>query len=557
MKTAFSGIFSKLALVALVVAPTMVYQGQAMAQQTRGGGWVNPDERAEPNIGIPQGEEGWSDGELAQLLAPVALYPDQLLAQVLTASTYPLEVVEADRWVSDPRNAGLKGEALGRAVESKDWSPSVKSLVQFPEVLHMMSSKLDWMQDLGEAFLAQEGDVMAMVQQLRQDASASGTLRSTPEQIVREQDQAILIVPANPQVVYVPYYDPLYAYGAWDYPGYQPYYFGGPAYVGRPGLFFGNSSMVLSMLWGWSDWDWRYRRLNIHTDRYNRLNYHRPPISSSIWTHDPYHRRGVYYQNTRIRDRFEGSNRGGPNGYGNHSSGWRQDRDRSSDWNRMRERNPALDQGGRRGSNWQGSTRSPSASSPAVVQPQAQPAPTTRERMMQNWREQRTREAQPEQARPQQSAPVAQPQVERPAGQAQPDPAARERMMQNWREQRTREAQPEQVRPQQSAPAAQPQVERPQYQRPQVERPAGQAQPDPAARERMMQNWREQRTREAQPEQARPQQSAPVAQPQVERPQYQRPQMDRPQGERPQVERSQGERPQRDGGDRGRGREER
>ncbi len=161
--------------------------------------------------------------ELEQILAPIALYPDELIAQILMASTYPLEVVEAARWVK--ANPSLKGNQLTSALEKQNWDPSVKSLVNFPSVLNMMNDKLDWTQKLGDAFLAQQKDVMSTVQRLRAKAQASGNLKTTKEQKVVVQDQVIVIQPADPQVIYVPTYNPTVVYGAWPYPAYPPYYY--------------------------------------------------------------------------------------------------------------------------------------------------------------------------------------------------------------------------------------------------------------------------------------------------------------------------------------------
>ena len=144
--------------------------------------------------------------ELDQILAPIALYPDSLLAQVLMAATYPLEVVQADRWVRQNRN--LPPEALNDALDRQRWEPSVKALVPFPDVLSMMSERLEWTQMVGDAFLAQEADVMATVQELRAKAYAAGNLRSTQQQTVSREGTIIVVQPANPQVVYVPVYSP-------------------------------------------------------------------------------------------------------------------------------------------------------------------------------------------------------------------------------------------------------------------------------------------------------------------------------------------------------------
>ncbi|MFZ0611979.1 MAG: DUF3300 domain-containing protein, partial [Desulfobacterales bacterium] len=157
---------------------------------------------------IAQTEKGngktFKQEELDQLLAPIALYPDSLLAQILMASTYPLEVVQAGKWTK--ANQTLKGDALTAALEKENWDPSVKSLVNFPQVLDLMNEKLDWTQKLGDAFLAQQKDVMATVQKLRAKAEEQGNLKSSEQQkvIVEKATQTIVIEPANPQVVYVP-----------------------------------------------------------------------------------------------------------------------------------------------------------------------------------------------------------------------------------------------------------------------------------------------------------------------------------------------------------------
>ena len=185
--------------------------------------------------------------EIDQLMAPIALYPDDLLVQILTAATYPLEIVMAARWVADPKNAALKGDALTQALQAQSWDPSVKSLVPFPVVLKMMSDKLDWTQKLGDAFLAQEQDCFASIQRLRQRAQSAGKLTSTKQQTVTTQGQAIVIAPADPDFVYVPAYDPGVAYGAWPYPNYPPYYYPPPVGYGlatglAAGLAFGRAS---------------------------------------------------------------------------------------------------------------------------------------------------------------------------------------------------------------------------------------------------------------------------------------------------------------------------
>ena len=173
--------------------------------------------------------------QLDQLVAPIALYPDSLVAQVLMASTYPLEVVEAARWVK--ANPGLKDKALEAALQKQSWDPSVKSLAAFPQTLDMMNDKLDWTTQLGNAFLAQQSDVMNAVQVLRKRAKDAGNLDSNKQQTVKVEDtssgtqsQTIIIEPASPQVVYVPTYNPTIVYGAWPYPAYPPFYWYPPGY---------------------------------------------------------------------------------------------------------------------------------------------------------------------------------------------------------------------------------------------------------------------------------------------------------------------------------------
>jgi hypothetical protein len=245
-------------------------------------------------------------------VAPIALYPDQLLSEILMASTYPLEVVDAARWVLVPANAQLQGDPLNAALAQEDWDPSVKSLVPFPQVLKQMNSQLDWTQALGNVFLAQQADVMNSVQRLRAEAVAAGTLKSTPQETVATQGQIITIAPPNPQTVYVPYYNPTVAYGSWGYPGYPPDYFPPPpGYVDGSGLYFGAGIGIVSALWGWDSWDWSDHSINVDAGRYNQLdNYsiahdNRPAVSGKTWQHDSFHRRGVPYRDAATRAKFQ------------------------------------------------------------------------------------------------------------------------------------------------------------------------------------------------------------------------------------------------------------
>ena len=174
--------------------------------------------------------------EIEQLVAPIALYPDSLVSQILMASTYPLEVVEADRWAKQNKN--LKGDPFAAALEKQSWDPSVKSLANFPQVLSMMSEKLELTQKLGDVFLAQQKDVLDAVQRLRTKAQESGNLKTTTEQKVIVEGKIIKIEPANPQVVYVPTYNPTVVYGPWPYPAYPPYPWNPPGYVATAAFSF-------------------------------------------------------------------------------------------------------------------------------------------------------------------------------------------------------------------------------------------------------------------------------------------------------------------------------
>lgn len=235
--------------------------------------------------------------ELDAMLAPIALYPDPLVAQILMAATYPLEVVEADRWLQEPANAALTGEQLVGALDQQAWDPSVKSLVPFPQILHMMDSNLDWTERIGNAFLADEAAVMDAVQRLRQRAQAAGKLVSSPQQDVSTNDGVIEIEPADPGMVYVPVYDPALVYGLWPYPAFPPFYF--PEFFGGVivgGIGFGWIGFAtIGPLWGWSHWDWPRHHIDLDRNRFGTLNGHRPP-PGGIWQHDPSHRLGVPYR---------------------------------------------------------------------------------------------------------------------------------------------------------------------------------------------------------------------------------------------------------------------
>ncbi len=225
------------------------------------------------------GNQQMSQAQLAALVAPVALYPDPLVAQVLMASTYPLEVAEAYNW--QKANSRLKGDALNQALQQQNWDASVKSLVSFPPVLGMMGSQLSWTQELGNAVLAQQSDVMNAIQALRAKAKASGALQSNSQQTVTTQgsgsNETIVIQPANPQVVYVPSYNPSVVYGGWPYPAYPPYAYYPPGYVaGTALLSFGLGMAVGAALWGgchWGGGGWGGgNSLTVNNNNFNNFN---------------------------------------------------------------------------------------------------------------------------------------------------------------------------------------------------------------------------------------------------------------------------------------------
>jgi hypothetical protein len=272
---------------------------------------------ASPPVAFGQQERppAFKPEELDQLLAPIALYPDTLLAQIFMASTYPLEVVQADRWAK--QNKGLKGDALTAALEQQLWDPSVKSLVNFPQVLGMMSEKLDWTQKLGDAVLAQQKDVMEAVQGLRRKAMDAGTLKTTAEQkVVVEQPQTIIIEPANPQVVYVPTYNPTVVYGTWAYPSYPPAYYYPPGYVAGTALLSFGAGMAMGAAWGyaWGHNDWhggdvdvdinRNTNINNKIDRGKYATQYGRGQGQGQWQHNPEHRKGVSYRDQGTAQKF-------------------------------------------------------------------------------------------------------------------------------------------------------------------------------------------------------------------------------------------------------------
>jgi hypothetical protein len=265
------------------------------------------------------GDQSLKPEQIDALVSPIALYPDTLMAEVLMASTYPLEVVQAARWMEQNKN--LKGDALKAEVDKQGWDESIKSLTATPDVLKMMSDKLDWTQKLGDAVLAQQTDVMDSVQRLRAKADANNKLQSTKQQKVSKKSeggkQYIVIEPTDPQTVYVPYYDPAVVYGAWPYPAYPPYYWGASYWPGggallATGLAFGAGYAVGRWASGGNYWGGgvNWGNNNINVNRPVNIN-----TGGNNWNHNVDHRHGVRYNNKDVANKFNKGNniRGGAN----------------------------------------------------------------------------------------------------------------------------------------------------------------------------------------------------------------------------------------------------
>jgi uncharacterized membrane protein YgcG len=287
-----------LTLAFLISVPIM-----AVAQTTE-----TPSGNSPPAAQSQPSDQLLKPAQLEALVAPIALYPDALLANVLAASTYPLEVVQADRWVTEHKN--LKGDALKQQVDKQAWDDSVKALASTSAVLSMMSDKIDWTKNLGDAVLAQQPDVMDAIQRLRSKAYANNKLVTTKQQkvSVQQQDnkQMIVIEPAQADTMYVPYYEPAVVYGEWPYADYPPYYFGAPPYIGAgviaAGLAFGTAWAIgrWGNYWG-GGFNWGNR--NLYVNHYNRVT----NVGNS-WQHNPAHRQGVRYSNANVQQRFGDNN---------------------------------------------------------------------------------------------------------------------------------------------------------------------------------------------------------------------------------------------------------
>jgi hypothetical protein len=270
-----------------------------------------------------------SPDQLDNLVAPVALYPDQLLSQVLAASTYPLEIVEAQQWLQ--QNGNLQGPQLIEGAKRQNWDPSVQALVAFPDAVAMLTRDIQWTTALGNAFLAQQSDVMIAIQRMRARAQNNGRLSNTPQQIVTTEAQygqnAIAIQPANPQVMYVPSYNPQYVWGPPAYGEYPPMSyppvssgFGFGQLINLASFFTGFAGIdgLLTGGWGWV-LSWFTHSLLLNGLFFSHFGFHGGGYGGgygvggagygarSAWVHNPGHRLGVPYSNQAVASRFGGT----------------------------------------------------------------------------------------------------------------------------------------------------------------------------------------------------------------------------------------------------------
>jgi len=278
-----------LLVLALSIAPFLHAQDQAPTAGTNASAAQTQNQTAPPI----------DEARLAQLLAPIALYPDPLLMQMFVASTYPLEIVEAARFIRN--HSDLKDKALDQALETKKWDTSVKSLCHFPTVLESMNKNLEVTKELGDYFLQDQKAVLDMVQKLRAKAKETGNLKSTKEQKVVEEGKTIIIEPTKPDVIYVPSYSCSYVYGHWWYPSHPPYVWYPPPPAFR---FVAGVVVGAALSHGWYHANWARGRVDVNVHR--NINVNRTPRNGNrqAWKHNPRHRRGVAYNNPEIRKRY-------------------------------------------------------------------------------------------------------------------------------------------------------------------------------------------------------------------------------------------------------------
>src|SRR5437899_2755459 len=233
----------------------------------------------------------YTQQKLDQMLAPIALYPDQLVTQILMASTFPLQIVLAARWLDNPSNAALKGDALVTALQSMNWDPSIKSITAFPAIVTMLNNNLDWTNSLGVAFTHQQSDVMAQIQFLRHQAQKAGNLASNDKIVCRDEGPDIVIGPANPNAIYAPYYNPAVVYGTWPWAEYPPVYVS-PVYFGLGPIgidiawAWGPAWPIVPAFWGWYGVKWGTGGgIFVDGGGYSRIAYGNAAWGGGNWQH--------------------------------------------------------------------------------------------------------------------------------------------------------------------------------------------------------------------------------------------------------------------------------
>jgi len=262
----------------------------------------------ESNLTEQTSNSNFTFAELEQMLAPIALYPDALLTHILIATTYPIEVVDAERWLK--KNSQLSAQALADAAEDKDWDASVKALLPFPNILKKLSEDLHWMRNLGDAFLQDEAQVLTSIQTLRKQADQAGSLDNMNNVSVVRESQTIIIEPRQPDIIYVPYYDTRVVYGNWRWSRYPPIFWHQPEhYVSHHGSYYWHNPVHLTvgLFFGAVHWNNHHVVVHRHKSRYYK-HHSNKKISTSYqakrWQHNPRHRKGVAYRTSNIQKKY-------------------------------------------------------------------------------------------------------------------------------------------------------------------------------------------------------------------------------------------------------------
>src|SRR6266581_6036755 len=332
-KQSFHAVLAFFCGASLSTRPSLVFAQEPRSAQSQVMTTTSPTAQEAPKI---------PDDQLDSLVAPIALYPDPLLGQTLAASTYPLEVIQLQQWMD--RNKNLKDKALADAVQKQNWDPSVQAMAAFPDVVQRLADDIQWTTDLGNAFLAQESDVMDAVQRMRAKAQSKGTLKTSAQQKVETQTveggkQVIVVQQANPEVVYVPSYDPVVVYGPPVYP-YPPIYYPPPGYYAAGAAVAFGTGVALGAAWGGSwGWNcgWGHGDVNVNVNNnyinnYNKNNYNKSNYNKQggQWQHNPQHRGNAPYNRASAsqvqnqlgsRGSGAGNRPGGSAGEGNRPGG--------------------------------------------------------------------------------------------------------------------------------------------------------------------------------------------------------------------------------------------